>query len=767
MKSTLFLSAALSALLFPALPARASNPLLLWSQSFGTNLVQEGSGVATDGQGNIFLTGRSGGLTSFGGPLVTGNGGYDVFIARYNSSGLHLGSWAYGGTGADEGLAIAADSFGNFIVTGYFFGTDDFGGGNLVSQGQDIFIAKYGPNGNHLWSHGFGNTGSDWGYSVAVDASDNVFFSGAFEGTVDFGGGNLVSNGNNDIILAKFNSNGVHQWSQSFGDISIDRGYGVAVDPSGNVIMVGGFLGTVDFGGGDLTNSGSTDVILAKYDTNGGHIWSQRFGGNGQESGRGVTVDGAGNVIITGRFRSTVDFGGGGLVSAGGDDIFLASYDANGTHKWSRRFGGTEDDAGYSVAVNSWGKVITTGEFRGTADFGGGPRTSEGFIDIYLAEYDSTGAYISSQRFGDTGDDSGRSVAVDDSDNFVLGGWFNDTVNLGEGDLTSAGIEDVFLAKFSGVLVDPLITAVTDIGNDQGGQVLIEFDRSAYDDPTAPYAISEYEAYRRIDPPPALGTSPPGVSPGLAAFDLGWTFVGSVPAHGQAGYSIVAPTIGDSTVTAGQYYSVFFIRAATENPFLYCDSPPDSGYSIDNLAPSVPMNLVYTGGVLTWAATPPADFDYFTVYGSNSATWTSSTTVVEYTVSPIADVSASPYPFYFVTATDFSGNESPPAELSSSTSVQGRPEGIVLSVTNFPNPLKPSTMIRYTVPRVGRVTVAVYDPRGSRVSTLVAEEHHEPGVFETAWNRRSDNGVRLPAGVYLLRIEQEGTQRGRKMILLD
>jgi len=316
----------------------------------------------------------------------------------------HLWSKRFGGNASDYGQSVSVDSWGNVYITGWFdSSTIDFGGGVLTNAGYgDIFLAKFDSNGNHLWSKRFGGSSVDWGYSVSVDSSSNVYITGWFESsTIDFGGGALTNVGGVDIFLAKFNSNGNHLWSKRFGGSgggdSGDYGSSVSVDSSGNVYITGSFSSsTIDFGGGVLTNAGGScgsyscpDIFLAKFDSNGNHKWSKRFGGSGDDYGNSVSVDSSGNVYITGWFNSsTIDFGGGALTNAGGADIFLAKFDSNGNHKWSKRFGGSYADKGESVSVDSSGNVYGTGWFGSSIiDFGGCPLSSEGGYDIYLIKY--------------------------------------------------------------------------------------------------------------------------------------------------------------------------------------------------------------------------------------------------------------------------------------------------------------------------------------------------------------------------------------------
>jgi hypothetical protein len=186
---------------------------------------------------------------------------------------------------------------------------------------------------------------------------------------------------------------------------------------------------------------------------------------------------------------------------------------------------------------------------------------------------------------------------------------------------------------------------------------------------------------------------------------------------------------------------------------------------LDNLAPATPGNLVYNIGQLFWDESGAADFDYFTVYGANTDEF-GAATVVGYTVPPTMDVTSVSYVFYFVTATDFSGNEGHPARINTLSGAGGTPERYVLSVSNHPNPFNPRTTVSYTVPSRGNVTIAVYDPRGARVATLVNDEAREAGAYRSDWDGRTDAGALVPSGVYFARIEHGNSVRTKKMVLL-
>jgi hypothetical protein len=273
-------------------------------------------------------------------------------------------------------------------VTGFFGGTVDFGGGPLASAGEsDIFLAKFDGTGNHLWSQRFGAEGYDVGRALAVNALGDVFATGSFWAAVNFGGSPITSAGNDDIFLAKFDENGNHLWSRGFGDTEVDQGLALAVDGFGRVFVTGGFSGTVDFGGGPRASAGSTDIFLAKFDGISNHVWSERFGYTDEDWGRGVAVDALESVFVTGTFRETVSFGGAPLTSAGIDDIFLVKFDGTGNHVWSQGFGSTNSDWGRGVAVDALRSVFLTGTFQNTVNFGGFPLTSAGRDDGFLAKF--------------------------------------------------------------------------------------------------------------------------------------------------------------------------------------------------------------------------------------------------------------------------------------------------------------------------------------------------------------------------------------------
>ena len=421
-----------------------------WAKKGGGSSSDGGYGIAVDGAGNTYVTGYFEGTASFGGTSLTSSGGKDVFVAKYDTSGNLLWAKKGGGTDWDEGYGIAVDSAGNTYVTGYFEGTASFGGTSLTSSGSnDVFVAKYDASGNVLWEKKAGGTNFDKGRGIAVDGSGNAYVTGEFSGTASFGGTTLSSSGTYiaDIFVAKYDASGNVLWAKKAGGSSWDEGRSIAVDGSGNTYVTGYFLGTANFGGTTLTSSGSNDVFVAKYDASGNVLWAKKGGGSSLDGGSGIAVDGSGNAYVTGEFSGTASFGGTTLSSSGGSDIFVAKYDASGAVLWAKKAWGTSDDLGFGIAVDGSGNTYVSGFFEGTASFGGTTLSSSGSRDIFIAKYDASGSVLWAKKAGGTSDDEGEGIAVDGAGNTYVTGYFEGTASFGGDTLISSGSRDIFIAK--------------------------------------------------------------------------------------------------------------------------------------------------------------------------------------------------------------------------------------------------------------------------------------------------------------------------------
>lgn len=312
----------------------------------------------------------------------------DVFVAQFDADGNYRWVQRFGSSAEDAANAVAVDAAGNVALTGSFSGRALFGTAMLSSYNgsPDMFLVKLTSTGQLAWpAKRFGYSGIDSGNGVAFDTGGNILLTGAFLGPTDFGGGNLSGLGGGDIVLAKFSAAGAHVWSKQIGGPADDVAFAVATDAAGNAFVTGYVQGTVNFGGGATASAGSLDSFVAKYASDGSHQWSRRLGGANAEQGFGIATNGTGDVLVVGAFQGTVDFGTGPLASAGSWDVFVAKYAAGGAPLWSKRYGNSGDDYGYAAAFDANGNVTVTGTFHDTVDFGGGVSlTSAGWTDAFV-----------------------------------------------------------------------------------------------------------------------------------------------------------------------------------------------------------------------------------------------------------------------------------------------------------------------------------------------------------------------------------------------
>ncbi|MBN4059076.1 hypothetical protein JYT22_00320 [Endomicrobium sp. AH-315-J14] len=365
----------------------------LWSRHFG-NLGQQSypsDSLGVDAAGNVVLSGSYKGTAELGDGPVTAQGSHDVFVLKLDASGEHLWSKSFGGNGPDQGIAMWTDPSGNVLLTGTFTKTIDFGGEPLEPAGKDgkerIYLVKLDPMGEHLWSK---RVGRGRGYSVTGDPEGNVLITGFFLGQLDFGQV-LPSAGQSDIFVAKLSPSGAHLWTRRFGSSKQDFGYSVATDSMGNALLVGRFGGTVDFGGGPLVSQTPTSAFIVKLSPDGEHLWSASFNGGHSLDRQVVSTDPSDNVLLTGRFAGIIDFGGATLVGGVDEDIFVAKLNPSGAHLWSRRFADITDTSaqgsGQAITGDTLGNVLFAGYFTGSVDFGGGLLSSGKSFDVFVAKY--------------------------------------------------------------------------------------------------------------------------------------------------------------------------------------------------------------------------------------------------------------------------------------------------------------------------------------------------------------------------------------------
>ena len=375
-----------------------------------------------------------------------------ILLVASSYLGAEMPPWQWAkGTGAvhtDAGEAIAIDSDGYIYSTGRFCDTVDFGSISLTAAGpEDIYVAKHDANGNFLWVRRAGGTSSDIGRDIAIDNEGNVYITGHFSETADFGPTSFTCYGRTDIFVAKLDTNGNWLWAQRGYGPGEDASYGIALDEFANVYLTGHFAGTISFGDTSLTASGSTDIFVAQLSTNGFWQWAQKAGGITRDGGRDIAVDHLGFVYVSGVFFHLCDFGSISLATGYDEDAFVACMDSAGNWIWAKQAGGSSSDSGHRLTVDNMGHIFLAGVFGGTATFGTIELTSSGPYDIYVAKLDFSGNWLWAGRAGGELNDCGNGIVVNDFGNIYVNGFYSDNADFGTHDLSGSGYWDIFIAK--------------------------------------------------------------------------------------------------------------------------------------------------------------------------------------------------------------------------------------------------------------------------------------------------------------------------------
>lgn len=360
----------------------------LWVRAIGGNGDEQGNRVQLDQAGNVYVVGTLGEEsliayfdTAANAPSINKNaGGYnytEAFVAKYDNNGTFIWGKHFGGMGYDVGNSLTVSKDGTAVYAGAMVSPMN------ATDTNGILLQKFdGANGNTLWrKHLAGKNGILAPLGMVLDTDENLYVTGAlnYADTVDFDPGANVVNwvsagGSSNPFLAKYDSAGNYVWVQ--GGLQINAGWSaqsqyMAIDDNNDIYITGYFNGelTMDSAGTIVVlNVNANDGFTAKYDSDGHCVWANSFGSASNEGSDGIALDRAGNVIITGTFRLSVDFNPGSsvdtLVSAGSVDACWVKYDAAGNYLQAGRLGGTNDDWGRKVAVDGGGNIYVAGDIR-------------------------------------------------------------------------------------------------------------------------------------------------------------------------------------------------------------------------------------------------------------------------------------------------------------------------------------------------------------------------------------------------------------------
>lgn len=445
----------------------AQTPTWTWTKGATGTGTDEGYGVCTDSIGNIFITGGFASPTiTFGGFPLTNSGAFDIYLAKYNTSGNVLWAKSFGGPSGEFANYVAADNSGNVYFTGGFcspsitFGTYTLTNSN--SPSFNVFVVKCDSSGNVKWAKSAGNSSGPQGLSIVADNAGNAYVTGYFgvSSPITFGGVTLTNSGGQDCFLVKYNSFGNVVWAKAFGGTANDFGAGITTDNKCNIYLTGYYTSSsATFGTHLITNSNSgfEDAFIAKCDSSGNVLWAKTIGGANAERGMSITNhNGIG--YVSGYFSSSsMAIGNYTLTNSNSNqDVFIFKYDSIGNIRWAKGAGGNGIDYGFSVSADTSDNVYMTGRLSSSSiTFGSTTlnaptgNCNSACDPMFIVKYDSSGNVLCASTLLSGGDDQ-NCVSSDRYGNaYVTGDFLAISFIVGADTLSLTGSENIFISKYS------------------------------------------------------------------------------------------------------------------------------------------------------------------------------------------------------------------------------------------------------------------------------------------------------------------------------
>jgi hypothetical protein len=460
-----------------------------WGHGFGGMQGDFGTQTAIGKDGSYYIAGTFSSVMDMDpGPdsvvLSSNTWSLDVFVAKYDTLGNLLWAKQFGGIYEDEVYAIALDSNDNVYLTGFFRNSVDFDPGqgtyNLFSSIRSLYVLKLDAGGNFIWAKQSQGSIEERGYSLALDAAENIYVAGTFVGMADFDLDSTVFNinavGDQDVFLLKLKPDGSFAWVKKFGGALRAVARSVKVDGNGNVIIGGFFKGTADFDPNvpvlSFTAMGNDDAFLVKLDSTGNLVWANQFGGAGAELVYALEVDGNDDIICLGSLVGTADFDPGTGVfqltstTNSSADGFMVKINAQGGFVFAKSIAGINYVFQTNIATDVNNNIYACGGFEGNVSFSppnGFFQNAQGSQDGYIVKYNAAGKVQWVETIGGVGSDFARSVAVNSKGDLLLAGQFSNSCNLNPNQLplnivNSAGGTDGFVVKLDQCFVDSRIT---------------------------------------------------------------------------------------------------------------------------------------------------------------------------------------------------------------------------------------------------------------------------------------------------------------------
>jgi PKD repeat protein len=403
-------------------------PLFGWQKCLGGSSVDAAQKIISCTNGELLVIGNT---QSVNGDVTTNHGSRDYWMSRLDASGQLLWGKTYGGTGSDIATSACELADGKIIISGYSSSNNGDVSGNHGNF--DVWVVKTDAAGNMIWQKTFGGTNNDFAESITPTADGGFVLGGSSYST----NGNVTGNhGDQDFWIVKTDSMGNIQWQKSIGGSAFEQCFSVLLLEDGSYLA----CGVSSSSNGDVSsNHGMNDCMIAHLDVNGTLLWTGLYGGSVNESAFHCVQNVAGDLVITGYTNSS---DGDVTSNRGSSDVWLLGLDINGVLLFSKTFGGTNSDIGYSVDQNDGGYLIASSTFSTDQDI----QMNHGGEDVLLIQTDLAGNKIWTRTYGGSAHDHPASYTGNYNVGFTLAGY----TYSNNGDVFgNHGSSDIWLCKLA------------------------------------------------------------------------------------------------------------------------------------------------------------------------------------------------------------------------------------------------------------------------------------------------------------------------------
>jgi len=421
-----------------------------WVKQLGGRFWDISAGIACDSKNNLYLAGSFYDTLNCDLKKISSAGNRDIFIARFTEQGDLKDILTCGGKGPDMVTCICTVPDDNVALGGILTDSADFDKTKIPGKGQRLFAAIFDEKGKFTWVSTISVTGDASLFMIGADEKGSIYVSGVFNGTLQADNKRVISNGRNDVFIARFDRTGAPEELISFGSEEDDIPGSMSVDASGNTLLAGTFIKSFEAGGIELSpGSTKTNVFIIMFDRDFNSGWAKALSGDDYVQVSSIKSDNTGSFFTAGNFSSKLKIADTALVSQGYTDGFILKFHPDGSLAWGRSFGSWYYDYSNYLITDNPGGAIVSGSIGDIMTIDSIIIKPESKINSYVViQFDAKGKAIWADCISGSGRNFSTGSVVDNKGNLYFAGSFRNRFEKDGDALISNGDQDIFIAKY-------------------------------------------------------------------------------------------------------------------------------------------------------------------------------------------------------------------------------------------------------------------------------------------------------------------------------